>query len=151
MLMDAMNQMKKRSSLKMRNVLTKEQLEQFSNQCKRLSVNWDKSINFKSLKMKRIQTSFEEAKCQENECSLRMKMFDEKRRNSDRNEFDLVRELLNNKSITEEEEDDENAIVIKENTQKNIEFGKQCEMLSDDEGDSCSHSNDNDNNDVINR
>lgn len=129
-------QMKKRSSLKMADSISKGQLEQLQQRCKRLSVNWDKSINFKCVKLKSIKTSFEEvSKGKEDE--MKMKLFDEKRRNSIKNEFSLVKEYLKNEHIEEEDDDeDENALTIKENTRKNVEFGKQKEDLSD----SCSSS-----------
>ena len=129
-------QMKKRSSLKMTDSISKGQLEQLQQRCKRLSVNWDKSINFKCVKLKNIKTSFEEvSKGKEDE--MKMKLFDEKRRNSIKNEFSLVKEYLKNEHIEEEDDDeDENALTIKENTRKNVEFGKQKEDLSD----SCSSS-----------
>ena len=128
-------QMKKRSSLKMADSISKGELEQLQQRCKRLSVNWDKSINFKCLKLKSIKTSFEEvSKGKEDE--MKMKLFDEKRRNSIKKEFSLVREYLKNEHIEEEDDDDENALTIKENTRKNVEFGKQKEDLSE----SCSSS-----------
>lgn len=132
----AKTQMKKRSSLKMADSISKGQLEQLQQRCKRLSVNWDKSINFKCVKLKSIKTSFEEvSKGKEDE--MKMKLFDEKRRNSIKNEFSLVKEYLKNEHIEEEDDDeDENALTIKENTRKNVEFGKQKEDLSD----SCSSS-----------
>ena len=48
---------KKRSSLKMSNCLTKEELKALQKRYKRLSVNWDSSI--KSIDLKAIKTSFE--------------------------------------------------------------------------------------------
>lgn len=133
--------LKKRSSLKTADSISKGELEQLQQRCKRLSVNWDKSINFKSVKLKSIKTSFEEMGKKGDD--MKAKLFDEKRRDSIKNEFSLVRELMKNGNIDEEDEEDENAVTIKENTRKNVEFGKQREEFSD----SCSNSDDNNDND----
>ena len=154
--MEAVPQMKKRSSLKMTSSFSQEQLEQLRNKYKRLSVNWDRSIDVKSLNLRHIKTVFEDdhdgLSKQQNEDKLQMKiMFDNKRRSSVKNEFNLVREYLRSHDISEEEDDDDNARKIKENTLKNIEFGKQRDELFDNNNDS-SFSNsddDNDNDNII--
>ena len=136
-------QIKKRSSLKMNDSISKGELEQLQQRCKRLSVNWDKSINFKSLNMKNIKTSFDDNIAKGNDDIMKLKLFNEKRKNSIKNEFGLVREFLKSANIDEVDEEDENAITIKENTKKNIEFGKQREEFSDSDSDSDSHSEQN--------
>ena len=150
--MEAVPQMKKRSSLKMTSSINKEQLEQLRNKYKRLSVNWDRSIDFKSLNLRHIKTLFEDDLSKQNEGKIQMKLlFDNKRRNSVKNEFSLVREYLRSHDISEEEDDDDNARKIKENTLNNIEFGKQRDELFDNNNDS-SFSNsddDNDNDNII--
>ena len=109
-------QIKKRSSLKMNDSISKGELEQLQQRCKRLSVNWDKSINFKSLNMKNIKTSFDDNIAKGNDDIMKLKLFNEKRKNSIKNEFGLVREFLKSANIDEVDEEDENAITIKENT-----------------------------------
>ena len=147
--MEAVPQMKKRSSLKMTSSINKEQLEQLRNKYKRLSVNWDRSIDFKSLNLRHIKTLFEDDLSKQNEGKIQMKLlFDNKRRNSVKNEFSLVREYLRSHDISEEEDDDDNARKIKENTLKNIQFGKQREELFNNEDSSFSNSDD-DNDNVI--
>ena len=78
-------------------------------------------------------------------------MFDNKRRSSVKNEFNLVREYLRSHDISEEEDDDDNdnARKIKENTLKNIEFGKQRDELFDNNNDSSFSNSDDDNDNVI--
>ena len=151
--MEAVPQMKKRSSLKMTSSFSQEQLEQLRSKYKRLSVNWDRSIDVKSLNLRHIKTVFEDdggLSKQQNEDKLQMKMmFDNKRRNSVKNEFSLVREYLRSHDISEEEDDDDNdndnARKIKENTLKNIEFGKQRDELFDNNNDSSFSNSDDDN------
>ena len=147
--MEAVPQMKKRSSLKMTSSINKEQLEQLRNKYKRLSVNWDRSIDFKSLTLRHIKTVFEDDLSKQNEDKIQMKLvFDNKRRNSVKNEFSLVREYLRSHDISEEEDDDDNARKIKENTLKNIQFGKQREELFNNEDSSFSNSDDDNDNDI---
>ena len=147
--MEAVPQMKKRSSLKMTSSINKEQLEQLRNKYKRLSVNWDRSIDFKSLNLRHIKTLFEDDLSKQNEGKIQMKLlFDNKRRNSVKNEFSLVREYLRSHDISEEEDDDDNARKIKENTLKNIQFGKQREELFNNEDSSFSNSDDDNDNDI---
>ena len=112
---------KKRSSLKMSNCLTKEELKALQKRYKRLSVNWDSSI--KSIDLKTIKTSFEKIDKEKVDKDVKAeRKFEEARRKSIKNEFTLVKEMMKNKKIDDEElgQDKE----ISENTKKNLEVGK---------------------------
>ena len=112
---------KKRSSLKMSNCLTKEELQALQKRYKRLSVNWDSSI--KSIDLKTIKTSFEKIDKEKVDKDVKAeRKFEEARRKSIKNEFTLVKEMMKNKKIDDEElvQDKE----ISENTKKNLEVGK---------------------------
>ena len=112
---------KKRSSLKISNCLTKEELKALQKRYKRLSVNWDSSI--KSIDLKAIKTSFEKIDKEKADKDVKAeRKFEEARRKSIKNEFTLVKEMMKNKKIDDEElvQDKE----ISENTKKNLEVGK---------------------------
>ena len=112
---------KKRSSLKMSNCLTKEELKALQKRYKRLSVNWDSSI--KSIDLKTIKTSFEKIDKEKVDKDVKAeRKFEEARRKSIKKEFTLVKEMMKNKKIDDEElgQDKE----ISENTKKNLEVGK---------------------------
>lgn len=114
---------KKRSSLKMSNCLTPEELSQLQKRCKRLSVNWDASLNLKSIDLKNIKTSFEQAnKASVDKPPKKDAKFEEARKKSIKNEFTLVKEMMKEHKIDEEEltQDKE----ISQNTLKNLEVGK---------------------------
>ena len=112
---------KKRSSLKMSNCLTKEELKALQKRYKRLSVNWDSGI--KSIDLKTIKTSFERIDKEKVDKDVKAeRKFEEARRKSIKNEFTLVKEMTKNKKIDDEElvQDKETS----ENTKKNLEVGK---------------------------
>ena len=112
---------KKRSSLKMSNCLTEEELKALQKRYKRLSVNWDSSL--KSIDLQTIKTSFEQIdKEKVDRCVKKDPKFEEVRKKSIQNEFTLVKEMLKNKQIDDEElvQDSE----ISQNTLKNVEVGK---------------------------
>ena len=115
---------KKRSSLKMSNCLTEEELKALQKRYKRLSVNWDSSL--KSIDLKTIKTSFEQIDKEKVDKNVKSDhKFEEARRKSIKNEFTLVKEMMKNKKIDDEEllQDKE----ISENTKKNLEVGKSGE------------------------
>lgn len=114
-------QAKKRSSLRNSNYLTPEELAMLQKRNKRLSVNW--AINLKSIDLKTIKTSFENDLKEKNDVSIKKDpKFEEVRKKSIKNEFTLVKEMLKNKQIDDEEltQDSE----ISQNTMKNVEVGK---------------------------
>ena len=111
----------KRSSLKMTPPSAEDILKR--REPKRLSVGWDKSLNFKSSNMNKIKTSFDNSdeitvSAFSNEKS---RNFREARRKSVQNEFGLARELLQKKEFQDELGENEEIIL---NTKKNFEFGK---------------------------
>lgn len=112
---------KKRSSLKNSNYLTPEELAMLQKRNKRLSVNW--AINLKSIDLKNIKTSFENDLKERNDVPVKKDpKFEEVRKKSIKNEFTLVKEMIKNKQIDDEElvQDSE----ISQNTLKNVEVGK---------------------------
>ena len=112
---------KKRSSLKNSNYLTPEELAMLQKRNKRLSVNW--AINLKSIDLKNIKTSFENDLKEKNDVPIKKDpKLEEVRKKSIQNEFTLVKEMLKNKQIDDEElvQDTE----ISQNTLKNVEVGK---------------------------
>ena len=112
---------KKRSSLKNSNYLTPEELAMLQKRNKRLSVNW--AINLKSIDLKNIKTSFENDLKEKNDVPIKKDpKFEEVRKKSIQNEFTLVKEMLKNKQVDDEElvQDSE----ISQNTLKNVEVGK---------------------------
>lgn len=112
---------KKRSSLKNSNYLTPEELAMLQKRNKRLSVNW--AINLKSIDLKNIKTSFENDLKERNDVPIKKDpKFEEVRKKSIKNEFTLVKEMIKNKQIDDEElvQDSE----ISQNTLKNVEVGK---------------------------
>ena len=112
---------KKRSSLKMSNCLTKEELKALQKRYKRLSVNWDSSL--KSIDLKTIKTSFEKIDKEKVDKDVKAeRKFEEARRKSIKNEFTLVKEMMKNKKIDDEELEQDKE--ISENTKKNLEVGK---------------------------
>ena len=132
----------KRSSLKVSNQLLFKGLENL-NVKKRNSVsfNMPSHLNFDKLK-----TQFDNIeKTEENEENKEKKeKFNEMRRQSVKNEFSLVKELLkkkNDNTIEEIEESDDEE--IKENTKKNIEEGKK--NLEESENKSSNYENEKEN------
>ena len=117
----------KRSSLKMHNDI---QIEDLRSKYKRLSVNWDKSLNLKSIEFHHFKTHFqneEQHNISKDEFIVNKRAnFEEKRKRSIKNEFIKVKEFLH--KFNSEDEDNEykmiiNKQLIDENTRKNIEIG----------------------------
>ena len=102
----------KRSSLKNNSNLTPEEIEKLKSKSKRLSVNFNTSVNLTNFDMAKkhvtiAKVSFEAEKNNK---------FKENRRKSVKNEFTLVKEMLKNSDIQNEIEDDE---ITKKNTKLN--------------------------------
>ena len=116
----------KRSSLKQRNPLDINDIMKYKNK-KRNSVSWN--MGARSFNLDKIKANFEESNKGKTEKNYK---FDNKRRESIKNEFTLVKELFKNKAI--EEIEIENDDEIKVNTEKNVEFGKNA--LNEKETDS---------------
>ena len=119
----------KRSSLKMHNDI---RIEDLRSKYKRLSVNWDKSLNLKSMEFHHFKTHFQnEGKHSTPKDEFigntsKRANFEEKRKRSIKNEFIKVKEFLH--MFNSEDEDNEynmivNKELIDENTKKNIEIG----------------------------
>jgi hypothetical protein len=119
----------KRSSLKMHNDI---QIEDLRSKYKRLSVNWDKSSNLKSIDFHHFKTYFQNEEQLNNMSKDELYIinkrtsFEEKRKRSIKNEFIKVKEFLH--TFNSEDEDNEykmiiNKKLIDENTKKNIEIG----------------------------
>jgi hypothetical protein len=109
----------KRSSLKPSNSLAFQGLSNI-NVKKRNSVSFkiNSNINFD-----KIKTTFDNIE-NENENIEKKNKFNEIRRQSLKNEFSLVKDLLKRKFSIEEIEEDEDE-EIKDNTKKNLEQGKK--------------------------
>ena len=102
----------KRSSLKNNSNLTPEEIEKLKSKSKRLSVNFNTSVNLTNFDVSKkhvtiAKVSFEAEKNNK---------FKENRRKSVKNEFTLVKEMLKNSDIQNEIEDDE---ITKKNTKLN--------------------------------
>ena len=114
----------KRSSLKMSNILDPNEILNYSKK-KRNSVSFQLGGNFK---YKELRAKFEDIK-QEEKNPIQQKNFNEARKKSIKNEFALVKEMLKNKVIEEDESESEE---VKENTDKNIKVGKEYENSESD-------------------
>ena len=102
----------KRSSLKNNSNKTPEEIEKLKSKSKRLSVNFNTSVNLTNFDMSKkhvtiAKVSFEAEKNNK---------FKENRRKRFKNEFTLVKEMLKNSEIQNEIEDDE---ITKKNTKLN--------------------------------
>jgi hypothetical protein len=126
----------KRSSLKMSNIMDPNEILNYSKK-KRNSVSFQLGGNFK---YKELRAKFDDIKKEEKN-PIQQKNFNEARKKSIKNEFALVKEMLKNKVIEEDESESEE---VKENTDKNIKVGKEYE---DSESDTQSKNSENENND----
>ena len=110
----------RRSSLKSSDTSSKlvpESLLKVKN--KRNSVSWGQSNTFQ---FKAMKAMFQESKDIDNTSKEQVekhKKFVENRKKSIKNEFSLVKELMKNKIIEEDELDEE----VKKNTNKNVKYG----------------------------
>ena len=114
----------KRSSLKMANLMDPNEILSYQKK-KRNSVSFQLGGNFK---YKELRAKFEDIK-QEEKNPIKEKNFIDARKKSIKNEFALVKEMLKNKIIEEEESESEE---VKENTDKNIKVGKEYEDSESD-------------------
>ena len=93
---------------------------------KRNSVSWGQSNTFK---FKAMKAMFEESNeiAKEKKDTEEHKQFVESRKKSIKNEFSLVKELIQQKQyiIDEDEENEEDDDEVKKNTNKNLEIGKE--------------------------
>ena len=111
----------RRSSLKTSDTNAKldpESLLKIKN--KRNSVSWGQSNTFQ---FKAMKAMFQEAKDvgkQSKETIEKHQKFVENRKKSIKNEFSIVKEMLKNKNIIEEEDQDDE---VKKNTDKNVQIG----------------------------
>ena len=127
----------KRSSLKYSNPLNSNDILNYNNNSKkRNSVSWNLNagLAFKGLKFDNLK---EETKTPES--IEKKKKFENIRRQSVKNEFSMVKELMKQKQINIDEEisDDEE---IKKNTNKNIELAKNAVKEESSESSSSSSS-----------
>ena len=144
----------KRSSLKTSNPLNSNDIMNYNVSKKRNSVSWNlnSGLAFKGLKFDNLKEETKTAESLE-----KKKKFENFRRQSVKNEFSMVKELMKQKKINIDEEisDDEE---IKKNTNKNIELAKNAVKEESSESSSSSSSprssksskssNKNDNDDV---
>ena len=102
----------KRSSLKNNSNLTPEEIEKLKSKSKRLSVNFNTSVNLTNFDMSKQKVTIEKVSFEPEKNNK----FKENRRKSVKNEFTLVKEMLKNSDIQNEIEDDE---ITKKNTKLN--------------------------------
>ena len=105
---------------------------------KRNSVSWGQSNTFQFKAMKAMFQESKDVDKPSKETAEKHQKFVENRKKSIKNEFSIVKELMKNKNIIEEEEMDEE---VKKNTDKNIQIGHDAlNEESDSESGSSSHS-----------
>jgi len=102
----------KRSSLKNNSNLTPEEIEKLKSKSKRLSVNFNTSVNLTNFDVSKKHVTIEKVSFE----AEKNNKFKENRRKSVKNEFTLVKEMLKNSEIQNEIEDDE---ITKKNTKLN--------------------------------
>ena len=102
----------KRSSQKNNSNLTPEEIEKLKSKSKRLSVNFNTSVNLTNFDMSKQKVTIEKVSFEPEKNNK----FKENRRKSVKNEFTLVKEMLKNSDIQNEIEDDE---ITKKNTKLN--------------------------------
>ena len=111
----------RRSSLKSADSNAKldpESLAKIKN--KRNSVSWGQSNTFQFKAMKAMFQETKEVGTPTKETEEKHKKFVENRKKSIKNEFSIVKELMKNNKIMEEDEMDEE---VKQNTDKNVKIG----------------------------
>jgi hypothetical protein len=103
----------KRSSLKKNENLSPEEIEKLKQKSKRLSVNFNNSVNLTQFdpSKKKFSVSVEKVSFEHEE----NKKFKEIRRKSVKNEFTLVKEMMKKNNITDDFEDE----ITKKNTKLN--------------------------------
>ena len=106
---------------------------------KRNSVSWGQSNTFQFKAMKAMFQESSDIDKPKKETEEKHKQFIESRKKSIKNEFSIVKELMKNKNIIEEDElDDE----VKNNTDKNVKMGK--DAFNEESESSSSSNNEND-------
>jgi len=100
----------KRSSLKNNSNLTPEEIEKLKAKSKRLSVKWNSSVNLTYLDLSQKKVTHDKVSFD----SEKNKKFLENRRQSVKNEFTLVKEMLKNTDIQNELDE-----ITKKNTKLN--------------------------------
>ena len=112
----------RRSSLKTHdnNQLDGAELLKIKN--KRNSVSWGQSNTFQFKAMKAMFQESKDINQPTKETEEKHKKFVESRKKSIKNEFSIVKEMMKNKNIIEEDEMDEE---VKNNTDKNVLIGKE--------------------------
>ena len=126
----------RRSSLKSSDINSKldpESLLKLKN--KRNSVSWGQSNTFQFKAMKAMFQESKDIEKTSKEAEEKHQKFVENRKKSIKNEFSIVKELMKNKNIIEEDDQDEE---VKKNTDKNIQIGHDA---LNEESESDSHSN----------
>ena len=121
----------RRSSLKSGDVNSKINPHLIDFKGKRHSVSWGQCNTFKFKAMKAMFQEAEKVSKPEKENEEKHKKFDEIRRKSIKNEFSIVKEMMKNKNIIEEEEVDEE---VKKNTDKNLKMGHEALNEESDSG-----------------
>ena len=101
---------------------------------KRNSVSWGQSNTFQFKDMKAMFQESKDVEKPSKEKDEKHQKFVENRRKSIKNEFSLVKEMMKNKNIIDEEEVDEE---VKKNTDKNIQIGHEA-LGEDSESESSS-------------
>ena len=125
----------RRSSLKSSDINSKldpESLLKLKN--KRNSVSWGQSNTFQFKAMKAMFQESKDIEKTSKEAEEKHQKFVENRKKSIKNEFSIVKELMKNKNIIEEDDQDEE---VKKNTDKNIQIGHDA---LNEESESDSHS-----------
>ena len=89
---------------------------------KRNSVSWGQSSTFQFKAMKAMFQESKDINQPTKESEEKHKQFVESRKKSIKNEFSIVREMMKNKNIIEEDEIKEE---VKNNTDKNVLIGKE--------------------------
>lgn len=104
---------------------------------KRNSVSWGLTNTFQFKEMKAMfQESNELKKVQAPEEIKKHQEFVESRRKSIKNEFSIVKEMLKNKNVIEEEDEDVVTEEVKNNTDKNAKMGQEALNEEDSESES---------------
>ena len=123
------NESQQKGKILQTNKNNNEQQGDVRKQKKRLTVNWDKNIHVKTSEFQYIKASFQEdiknEQYEDDNNSNVSEHFEEQRKNSTKNEFRKVKELLNQYENVEEDDEDKimDRELINENTKKNIQIG----------------------------
>ena len=112
----------RKSSLKSHDNIQLDAAELLKIKNKRNSVSWGQSNTFQFKAMKAMFQESKDINRPAKETDEKHKQFEELRRKSIKNEFSIVKEMMKNKNILEEDKNDEE---VKNNTDKNILIGKE--------------------------